>query len=100
MDKFTKNALIVCTVLSALVIVFFYVGTALGSKDLAGTDGKVEEAAAQSGNKTPHASLIELDQNGEYVGFTSVGVIGGFAAGYLWAMVFDEANGKGGTTHG
>ena len=86
--------------LSALVIVFFYIGTALGSKDLAGTDGKVEEAAAQTGDKTPHASLIELDQNGEYVGFTTVGIIGGFAAGYAWAMVFDEASGKGDITHG
>ena len=100
MDKFTKNALIACAVLSTLVIVFFYVGTALGSKDLAGTDGKVEEAAAQTGDKTPHASLIELDQNGEYVGFATVGVIGGFAAGYAWVTVFDEGNSKGGIMRG
>ena len=100
MDRFTKNALIACAVLSALVVVFFYVGTALGSKDLAGTDGKVEDAAAQAGAKTPHASLIELDQNGEYVGFATAGIIGGFAAGYAWAMVFDEASSKGGTIDG
>lgn len=100
MDKFTKNALIACAALSALVIVSFYIGTALGSKDLAGTDGKVEGTAAQTGDKTPHASLYELDQNGEYVGFTTVGIIGGFAAGYAWATVFDEPSSKGGITHG
>ena len=100
MDKFTKNALIACAVVSALVIVSFCVATALGSKDLGGTDDKVTQTAAQAGNKTPHASLYELDQNGEYVGFTAVGIIGGFAAGYAWATVFDEASSKGGITHG
>jgi len=100
MDKFTKNALIACVALSALIIVFFYAGTALGHNDLSGSDDKVTETAAQAGNKTPHASLYELDQNGEYVGFTTVGIIGGFAAGYAWVTVFDEGNSKGGITRG
>lgn len=103
MDKFTKYALIACALMSAVIIGFFYAGAALGHTGLEGTDSKVEEQAAQSGphgEKTPHSSLYELDQNGEYIGFTIVGIVGGLAAGYLWAMVFDEVSGKGGITNG
>jgi len=94
MDKFNKNALIVCVLLSALIIAFFYIGTALG-KSLEGTDSQVVDAAAAVGGGTPHASLYELSQNGEYVGFTMVGILGGFATGYTWSMVFDETNKRG-----
>ena len=72
MDRFDRNALIACAIMCALIIAFFYVGTALG-KSLEGTDAQVGDAAAAAGHGTPHASLYELDQNGEYVGFTDSG---------------------------
>jgi hypothetical protein len=100
MDKFTKNALIGCAIMCAIVIVFFYVGSALGYTDIAGTDGKVEGQAAQSGNKEAHATFYELSENGEYLGFLLAGMTGGFVVGYAWTMVFDEAYSKGGKALG
>lgn len=96
MDKFTKNALTACVILSAVIIGFYYAGSALGHTDLGGTDDKVTQAAAQAGNKTPHSSLYELDQNGEYVGFCTVGILGGLAVGYAWVTVFDEGTSNNG----
>jgi len=99
MDKFTKNALIACVALSALIIVFFYAGITLGHADLSGSDDKVNENAANAGNKIP-TQLIALDQNGEYVGFTILSIIGGFTAGYIWVIIFDEESNKGVEAHG
>ncbi|MGZ4903219.1 MAG: hypothetical protein ACXVIG_00595 [Halobacteriota archaeon] len=100
MDKFTKNALIACAITCAIVIVFFYVGSALGYKDIAGTDGKIERQAAESGNKEVHTTFYELSENGEYVVFLLAGMIGGFIVGYAWTIVFDEAHKKGGKALG
>ena len=99
MDKFDRNALIGLALMCAIIIAFFYVGTALG-RSLEGTDAQVGDAAAAVGHGTPHASLYELDQNGEYAGFTTVGLLGGFATGYLWVMAFDETSNKRGTIDG
>ncbi|MFZ0010722.1 MAG: hypothetical protein WAL97_02280 [Halobacteriota archaeon] len=97
MDRFTKNALIACAILSALIITSFYVGIALGNS-FVGADDKVNDAAAQAGGGAPHASLYQLDQNGEYVGFGTIGILGGFATGYVWVMAFEETSNKRGTT--
>ena len=99
MDRFTKNALIACAIMCALIITSFYVGIALGN-NLQGADDKVNDAAAAAGGGTPHASLYTLDQNGEYVGFGTIGILGGFATGYLWVMAFEETSNKRGTTDG
>jgi len=94
MDKFTENALIACVALSALIIVFFYAGAALGHDGLSGSDDKVNENAANAGNKVP-TQLVALDQNEEYVGFTILSSAGGFMAGYVWVIIFDEGGNKG-----
>jgi len=99
MDRFDRNALIGLAVMCAIIITLFYIGTALG-KSLEGTDAQVGDAAAAAGHGTPHASLYELNQDGEYVGFTTVGLLSGFAIGYLWVMAFDETSNKRGTTDG
>ncbi|MGZ4917830.1 MAG: hypothetical protein ACXVH9_05845 [Halobacteriota archaeon] len=96
MDRFTKNALTGCATICVIIVVSFYIGSALGHTDIAGTDGKVEGQAARSGNKEGHATFYELSENGEYAGFLLAGMVGGFIAGYAWTMVFDEAQGKGG----
>lgn len=100
MDRFDKNALIALGIMCAIIIVFFYVGAALGGGNLGGADDKVADEAHAAGGGTPHASLYELDQNGEYVGFTTIGLLGGFAVGYIWVMTFDETRDKRGTTDG
>ena len=99
MDKFTKNALIACVALSSLIIVFFYAGVTLGHADLSGSDDKVNENAANAGNRMP-TQLIALDQNGEYMGFTILSIIGGFTAGYIWVIIFDEEGNEEVEAHG
>ena len=96
MDRFTKNAILGCAAVCAIIIAFFYVGSALGHTDITGTDSKVERQAAESGNKDGHATFYELSENGEHAGFLLAGMIGGFTVGYTWTMVFDETQGKGG----
>ncbi len=100
MDRFEKNALIGLVVMSAIVLIFFYVGIALGNIDIAGTDGKVEGQAAESGNKEALTVWYQLDELGENVGFLLAGVFGGLVAGYLWPMVFEEPYAKGAVTRG
>ncbi len=101
MDKFTKNALIACAITCSIVVLFFYVESALGQTDIAGTDGKVEKQALESGNKEGLATWgYNLSENGEYVGFLLVGMFGGFIVGYAWTMVFDEADSKRGKALG
>lgn len=84
-DTFTKNALIVSAVLIAIMVVSTYFGSQVG--ELEGTDGLVEDMAAESAQKTPK-TLVELDENGEYVGFGMAGVLSGFFIGYLWPSIF------------
>ncbi len=100
MDKFTKSAFIGCVVVCAIVLVFFYIGSALGYTDIAGIDGKVEGQAAKTGNKETQGVFYELDQNGEYVGFLLVGMVGGFVVGYAWVVVFEESDTFGGKPRG
>jgi len=103
MDRFDKNALIGLVIMSVVVLVFFTIASALGSKDIGGTDSKVEGQAVESGSVTTvHSSWYELSQNGEYVGFGLAGVFSGFFVGYLWPMIFEEPNVKvkGGNTLG
>lgn len=100
MDSFTRNAVIGCAIVCAIVTGSFYAGSALGHGDLAGTDAKVEAQAAQSGSKEPYATFFTLSQNEEYIGFTLAGMLGGFIVGYAWAMVFDEADSTRGKARG
>ena len=92
MDRFDRNALIGLTIMCAIIIAFFYIGVALTGGNLGGADDKVADLAHEAGGGTPHASLYELDQNGEYVGFGLIGLIGGFFTGYIWVMAFDETS--------
>jgi hypothetical protein len=89
-DKFDKNALIACAILATLIVTFSFIATnLLGQKDLPGTDGVVEEQAATVGTKTP-THVVSLDETGEYIGFTMIGLAGGFAAGYWYVDAFYE----------
>jgi hypothetical protein len=92
MDKFDKNALIALAIMAGIIIAFFYIGYAINGTNLGGADDKVAELAQAAGGGTPHASLYTVDQNGEYVGFGLIGVMGGFFTGYIWVMAFDETS--------
>ncbi|MEE8402194.1 MAG: hypothetical protein V3R93_00405 [Candidatus Hydrothermarchaeaceae archaeon] len=62
-----------------------YFGSRVGG--LEGTDGIVEDMAAESGQKVP-VTPITLDQTGEHIGFALTGILGGFVVGYFWPFVF------------
>jgi hypothetical protein len=90
MDRFDKNALISCAILAMLIVTFSFIAThLLGQKDLPGTDEVVKEQAATVGAKTP-TQVVSLDETGEYIGFTTLGLVGGFAAGYWYVDAFYE----------
>jgi hypothetical protein len=71
-----------------LIVTFSYIATNLfGQKDLPGTDGVVEEQAAAIGTKTPK-QVVSLDETGQYIGFTILSLVCGFAAGYWYVDAF------------
>jgi hypothetical protein len=90
MDKFNKYALMACAVMCVIIIGFFYVSLALGLAVGGGADDQVNNAATASGGGQAHDSWYEVSQNGEYVGFGSIGLIGGLAVGYLFVSVFEN----------
>jgi hypothetical protein len=91
MDKFNKYVLLACAVMCVIIISFYYIGFALGLSGLGGgADDAVNDAATAAGGGVGHSSWYELTQNGEYVGFCSIGIVGGLAAGYLYAAVFEN----------
>jgi len=90
MDKFNRNVLIACAVMCAIIIGFFYVSVALGLPVGGGADDQINNAATAAGGGTPHDSWYFVTQNMEYVGFCSIGIVGGLAVGYLWVAVFEN----------
>jgi hypothetical protein len=92
MDKFTRNALVGCAIMCAIIIASFYVGTALGYSMSGGADDRVNSMATAAGGGTAHDSWYAVTQNDEYVGFCAIGIAGGFFCGYLWVMTFEETS--------
>ena len=90
MDKFTKYALLVMIVGVAIMTVSAYVSYQVGGN--AATDDTVN-SAARGNDIDIHYNPFTVEpwgENGEYVGFFSVGCFGGLLAGYLFASVFDS----------
>ena len=74
-----------------IIIGFYYTGLALGLSGLGGgADDAVNNAATASGGGQAHDSWYTVSQNGEYVGFCSIGILSGLAVGYLYTMVFEN----------
>jgi len=91
MDKFNKYAFIACAAMCIIIIAFYYIGFALSLGGLGGgADDAVNNAATASGGGQGHPSWYDLSQNGEYVGFGMIGVLGGLAVGYLYPAVFEN----------
>jgi len=91
MDKFNKYALTACAVMCIIIIGFYYTGLALGLPGLGGgADDTVNNLATASGGGVAHDSWYYVSQNGEYVGFCTIGIVGGLFVGYLYVMVFEN----------
>ncbi|MFQ6051308.1 MAG: hypothetical protein ACE5K4_06405 [Candidatus Hydrothermarchaeota archaeon] len=91
-DSFVLKVLLLM-VLSVLgIIVSAYYGSKVG--ELQGTDALVEDLAMKSAGKKA-VTLIELNETGEYIGFTLVGIVSGFTVGYLIPSLFPQKIKKG-----
>ena len=89
-DKFTKTALVLMVVTTALFCIGAYIGY-VGGADMEGTDGLVEEHAAEIGGREAidYIPTIGLyGDMGEYVGFTLAGMVSGLIVGYFWTGIF------------
>lgn len=84
-DAFTKNTAVLLVVLVGIITASAYFGSQVGG--LEGTDGIVEDMAAESGQRMP-VTPITLDQTGEHIGFALAGVLSGLVVGYVWPFVF------------
>ena len=90
MDKFNRYVLIACAVMCLIIIGFFYTSVALGLPVGGGADDQVNNAATAAGGGTAHSSWYTVTQNDEYVGFCTIGIVGGLAVGYLYVSVFEN----------
>jgi hypothetical protein len=89
-DKFTQTAIVLLVVVTALFCIGAYIGY-IGGAGMEGTDGVVEEHAAEIGGREATELIPTIGiygDMGEYVGFTLAGVVSGLIAGYLWTGIF------------
>lgn len=89
-DKFTQTALVLMVVITALFCIGTYIGY-IGDAGMEGTDGVVEEHAAELGGREATELIPTIGiygDMGEYVGFTLAGVVSGLIVGYLWTGIF------------
>jgi hypothetical protein len=88
MDKFTKYVLIALAVALLVMTVSAYVGFMIGGN--AATDDIVNDLGGGGSTYSPF-TVEALGEYGEYIGFFTVGAVGGFIVGYILPSVF---NGK------
>ncbi|MEM0216033.1 MAG: hypothetical protein QXT06_08465 [Candidatus Bathyarchaeia archaeon] len=95
MDKFTKYTLILMAIIVAAMIVAAYIGVFVVGGDMeTAYISIIEEEAEKLGLSFGHP--IELDETGEYMGFTVAGAISGFIIGYMIPTIFEKPKNKGG----
>ena len=89
LDRFTKTALVLMVVITAIFIVGAYIGY-IGGHEMEGTDAIVEEHAASTAVNVEATSSVPAitDLVGEPLGFTIAGMAAGFIVGYLWTGLF------------
>ena len=83
LDRFTKTALSLMILITALLAIGAYIGYLRGSA-MAGTDSTVEAIAAP-GAISNGIGVRLMARFGEPIGFGSVGIIGGLITGYFWS---------------
>ncbi len=93
MDRFVKNALLLCLSISVLILCLSFVGTVLIGQQFEGTDEKIKSAA---GFEDQTFSFVPVSDGVKPVLFGVIGVIGGFVCGFLYVDVFYRK----GDTHG
>lgn len=89
LDRFTKTALVLMIVITAIFLIGAYLGY-IGGHGMEGTDAMVEEHAASTAANVEAVALIIAitDLVGESWGFTIAGIVAGFIVGYIWTGLF------------
>lgn len=82
--------MIVAAMIAATYIGVFIVGGDMETAYIS----MIEEEAEKLGLSFGHP--IELDEAGEYIGFTVAGAISGFIIGYMIPVIFEKPKPKGG----
>ncbi|MBC7130514.1 hypothetical protein H5T51_04765 [Candidatus Bathyarchaeota archaeon] len=95
MDRFTKYALMLMVAAVGAMIIATYIGVFIVGGEMETTYiVMIEEEAENLGLNFGH--LVELGEEGEYIGFTAAGAISGFIIGYLIPPLFEKTEKKGG----
>ena len=90
MDKFAKYALITLVVINLALLAFAYISFIVGGNSA--TDDNVnDKASGREGDIYYNPFTVEpWGTNGEYVGFSLAGALGGFIAGFCIPTVFEN----------
>jgi hypothetical protein len=89
MERFTKNAIILMIGLVVFMVTGTYIGAVALKGDMETKYAKVMEEEAEAAHLSL-TNLVELNEAGEYIGFTIAGAMSGLAVGYLWPTVFGQ----------
>jgi len=93
MDRFTKYALITMIAAVAIIIISTYVGVfVFGGSMETKYIVIIEEQAEELG--LPFSHVVELGEEGEYIGFTVAGAVSGLIIGYLVPSIFERNYGQ------
>ena len=90
LDRFTKTALVLMVVITAIILIIAYLGYIGDQGKMKGIGPIVEKQAASTVTNVAPVSLVPAitDFVGKFWGFTIAGIVAGFIVGYLWTGLF------------
>ncbi len=86
MDRFVKNALLLCLLISILLLCLSLIGTELLGQQFVGTDEKVQNSARSSDSAL--VLPVPFNYHLEPAFYSVLSAAGGFVCGYLYVDVF------------
>ena len=89
-DKFEKYALLVMTLVVALMIASTYIGAVLLRAEMQGTDATVNNSTHVTSWFGLPFTTTAIGQFGEYIGFSLAGIAGGLIVGYSFPRIFSD----------
>lgn len=90
LDRFTKTALVLLVIITAIIFIIAYLGSIGDQGKMKGIGPIVEKHAASTVANVAPVSLVPAitDLVGKFWGFTIAGIVAGFIVGYLWTGLF------------
>jgi hypothetical protein len=92
MDKFTKYALLIMTLVVVIMLISTYVGSVVFKGTMEGTDANVNNSASSHTSSWFGFGFTAdaFGQMGEYIGFSAAGAVGGLIVGYSYPALFPK----------